>query len=432
MAAGQVFAIIFTRYEKVEVKMTAKIETIIIGAGQAGLAASYQLTQAGLEHLVLERNSQVGEVWQRERWDSFTFVTPNWSIRLPGAEYDGPYPDGYMPRADIVAYLQRYAAKYQLPIRLNTCVTGVDQDPAGERFIVQTEQDSIEAKNVIIAAGHFQTPKIPDFAQSLPGDILQMHSSRYRNPQSLPSGAVLVVGSAQSGCQITEELYMSGRRVYLSVGRAGRALRRYRGKDGWEWLNMIGFLDRPVESLPNPQARFEAVPHLSGTRGGHSLNLHQFARDGVHLLGHLQGVKDGKALLSPDLMENLARADRFEAEQVKMIDALIARMGLDAPQESLTALRDGFDTPVLSELDLHAEGIRTVIFATGYKFDFHWVKPAALDDHGFPITNRGVSPCTGLYFLGLPWQPNLKSALMLGIGDAAGYIANDIQKRERN
>ena len=325
-------------------KKMVKIDTLVVGAGQAGLATSYFLTRAGREHLVLEKGSQPGPVWQNERWDSFTFVTPNWSIRLPGAEYHGAYPDGYMPRREIVEYFQRYATEFQLPIRYNTRVDVVEENPSGG-YVVRTDESDYAARNVVIATGIFQIPRIPDFAANLPGEVLQLHSSQYRNPQQLPDGAVLVVGSAQSGSQITEDLYQSGRTVYLSVGNAGRGLRRYRGKDVWEWLIKLGFLDRPVESLPSPRARFATVPHLSGTRGGHSINLHQFARDGVHLLGQLQRRPGRQGADRPDLMESLARADRFEAEQIKMIDAYIARNGIDAPERACPVLRDGFNTP---------------------------------------------------------------------------------------
>jgi len=411
--------------------MSTKINTIIIGAGHSGMAMSHTLVQAGREHLVLERYSQVGETWRRERWDSFGMVIPNWAIRLPGAEYDGAYPDAFMPRGEFIQLLETYASKYQMPIQFNTRVTSVEKHPSGSGYWVKTDQGDFEAQNVVVATGFFQDSRIPELASSFPQDILQLHTSQYRNPQSLPEGAVLVVGTGQSGSQIAEELYLSGRRVYLCVGKSGRMPRRYRGKDALEWLKVTGFLDRTLEDLPNSRARFDAAPQLSGARGGHTLNLHQFARDGVHLLGHLQGIQDGKLSIAPDLMESLQRTDAFEAGLLKRIDDFVTRTGIDAPAESLPVLRDGYDTPIQTELDLRQANISTAIWATGYRFDFSWVKPASMDSDGFPVQRQGVSPCPGLYFFGLPWQDNFGSGFMYNLGKAAEHILEDMLERER-
>jgi putative flavoprotein involved in K+ transport len=242
----------------------------------------------------------------------------------------------------------------------------------------------------------------------------------------LPPGAVLVVGSAQSGCQIAEELYQSGRTVYLCVGAAGRVPRRYRGRDMYEWLNLCGFFDRTAEQLPSPQARFAGNPHLSGRDGGHSLNLHQFARDGVVLLGHLQGAQDGRIGLAPDLKENLAKADKLEVEAVKLVDGYIQKNGLDAPPEKLPELRDGYQAREIGELNLRSAGITSIIWAMGYAFDFSMVKVPAFDDYGFPVQKRGVTDYPGLYFVGLPWLSKQKSGLLLGVGEDAALIASQI------
>jgi putative flavoprotein involved in K+ transport len=415
--------------ERKDSEMVEKIETAIIGGGQAGLATSYFLTQMQHEHVVLEGGDRVGNVWHHDRWDSFTFVTPNWSIKLPGAEYDGANPDGFLARREIVAYFQQYAGRYQMPVQLNSRVDTVEEEPSGQGYRLKMDGRELVVQNVVVATGFFQAPVIPSFAANLPKDIVQMHASRYRSPQALPPGAVLVVGSAQSGSQIAEELYMSGRKVFLSVGRAGRVPRRYRGRDVWDWLNRMGFLDRTAEQAqPLPPGRFETVPHLSGTRGGHTINLHEFARDGVQLVGHMLSVQDGKARIAPDLMQTLAGADRAEAEVVKRIDGFIARAGIPAPEESLPVLKDGFDVPVLSEIDFRAGGITSVIWATGYRFNFQWVKPALFETDGFPVQQQGKTPCPGLYFIGLPWQQKMKSGLVLGIAEPAAVIAEDIHK----
>jgi len=283
----------------------------------------------------------------------------------------------------------------------------------------------------VIATGLYQQPKIPSFAADLPPEILQLHSDTYRNPQQLLPGAVLVVGSAQSGCQIAEELYRNGTRVYLAVGRAGRVPRRYRGKDTNWWSDKIGFYDRTVDELPTPKAKFFGKPHISGKDGGHTLNLHQFARDGVRLVGHFQGVDDGKIILAPDLKENLAKADKFEADFVKSIDEYIARAQMKIPEEILPVLRDGFDLEELIELDLKSAGISNVIWATSYDFDFSFVKLPVVDGDGYPIQKRGVSAYAGLHFVGIPWLHNAKSGLLYGVGQDADYIVTKMTSDDR-
>jgi putative flavoprotein involved in K+ transport len=270
-----------------------------------------------------------------------------------------------------------------------------------------------------------QLPKLPPFATNISTSVTQLHSSRYRNPESLPPGGVLVVGSAQSGAQIAEELYQRGRQVLLSTGGTGRAPRRYRGKDTFEWLFLSGFFDLTPEQFPFPLEHF-SPPHITGANGGHTLNLHQFARDGVTLLGHLRGASDGTVTLAPDLHENLAKADGFEQQGKKMIDGYIQRSGLEAPEEELPQLRDGYDQPVIEKLDLKAAGISTVIWATGYRFDYSLVKLPVFNKDGFPIQERGVTPHDGLSFVGMLWMPSIKTGTLAGVGEHAKHIAETI------
>jgi putative flavoprotein involved in K+ transport len=408
---------------------TEYVDTIIVGGGQAGLAVSYHLTQQGRAHTILEQASQAAEAWRNHRWDSFTFVTPNWTIRMPGTGYQGDDPDGFMPRDEIVAYFEEYIERFKLPVRYGVRVSSVERNGAG--YLVHTDNGTVAAANVVMATGLYQQPRIPPFSADLPAEIEQMHSSEYRNPAALPAGAVLVVGSAQSGAQIAEELYLSGRQVYLSVSGAGRGPRRYRGKDIVWWMNEAGMSDITVDKLPSPRAKFVASAMVSGTRGGHTLNLHQFARDGVVLLGRMQGVKDGKITLAPDLKENLAKTDKFEADLLKRIDGYIEQNGLDAPKGNVPELRDGYDAEVILEVDLKAAGITSVIWATGYKFDFGLVKLPILDEDGYPIQTRGVTGYPGLYFLGLPWLYTGKSGLVSGVGDDAAHIVADIMANGR-
>jgi putative flavoprotein involved in K+ transport len=401
------------------------IETVIVGGGQAGLATSYHLAQQGHEHVVLERSAHVASAWRDGRWDSFTLVTPNWSLRMPGAEYAGPDPDGFLPRDEVVAYFDRYVERFGLPVRYDSEVRSVEPlDRGGYRL--ETGERTFKARNVVIATGFFQRPKLPSFAAELSPEIGQLHSSQYRDPDLLPPGAVLVVGSAQSGCQIAEELYQRGRTVFLSTGGAGRVPRRYRGKDVIEWIDLTGLIDLTPEQLPPGMTKFGGIPHLSGTQGGHTLNLHLFARDGVNLLGRLREASGHRVSFAPDLPENLAKADALEADVRQMIDGFVDAHGLAAPVEELPVRRDGFAQPVVEELDLKEAGVATVVWATGYRFDYGIVRLPVLDGDGFPIQSRGVTAYPGLCFVGLPWMPAERSGFLLGVGAAAGHIASTI------
>jgi putative flavoprotein involved in K+ transport len=403
------------------------VETVIIGGGQAGLSTSYYLKQSGIEHVILEKAAQAADAWRNGRWDSFTLVTPNWSVKIPGAEYNGDNREGFMPRSEVVKYFEDYIERFQLPIIYNQNVIFIEPlDRKGYR--IKTERDVYEANNVVIATGYEQSPKIPDSAKKISSDIMQLHSSRYKNPESLPKGAILVVGTGQSGCQIAEELYQSGRKVFLCTGGAGRAPRRYRGKDTVEWLYLSGFFNITPDKLPVPLEHF-APPHVSGSKGGHNLNLHQFLLDGVTLLGHFRNADGNKIFIAPDLYENIAKADQFELNVLKMIDGFIQANNIDSPAEGIPQLKSGYNQPVIEELNLKEEGISTVIWAAGYSFDYSIVKLPVHDRHGFPLQTNGVANYPGLYFVGMPWMPSLKSVMLSGVGEAAHYIASKIIER---
>jgi putative flavoprotein involved in K+ transport len=406
--------------------VTEQVNTIIVGGGQGGLSASYFLKQQGREHVVLEQAPQAAPVW-RNRWDSFTLNTPNWMTRLPGAEYQGNDPNGFMPRDEVVAYFEAYIERFELPVRYGIRVTSIEPTEAG--YLVCTDEGEFEAANVVIATGLHQQPKIPLFNTNLPAEIHQLHSSEYRNPEALPAGAVLVVGSAQSGCQIAEELYQSGRKVYLSVSSSPRMPRRYRGKDITWWLDLVGFFDKTVDLLLSPKAKFTASAHSTGKDGGHTINLHQFMRDGVVLLGHIQSIEGHQVALAPDMKENLAKADKFEADFVKPVDEYIEKNELDFPLEVLPELSDGFQAEEITHLNLNSAGISSVIWATGFMFDFSLVKVPAFDEDGYPLQKRGVTEFPGLYFIGLPFLYKFKSGLLAGVGDDAAYVAEHISSR---
>jgi len=411
--------------------MSKYIQTILVGGGQAGLSVSYYLTQQNRPHVVLEQAAETANAWRNHRWDSFTLNTPNWQSSLPGMEMPGSNPDGFLSGEEIVAYLDDYVRRFHLPVQYGVRVESIDQNEASTRYVIQTRTGRFEAENVVLATGLYQSPSIPVFSADLEGSVKQIHSDDYRNPESLPPGSVLVVGSAQSGAQIAEDLYQADRKVYLSVSRAGRVPRRYRGKDANFWLQLMGSYERTVDQLPSPKAKFEGKPHISGRDGGHTINLHEFARDGVVLLGRIQAVYDGRVTLAPDLKENLAKADQFEADFVKTVDEFIARNNIEAAEETLPQLRDGFLARDSAELDLGHANITSVIWATGYRFDFGLVHFPVLDRDGYPIQKRGVTAFPGLYFVGLPWLHNAKSGLLYGLHQDAAYIASTIVERTR-
>jgi len=411
--------------------MSTHVETVIVGGGQAGLAVSHYLSQKNRPHIVLEQAKKAGNTWRNHRWDSFTLNTPNWQSVLPGAEIPGANPDGFLARDEIVAYFESYVSRFCLPVSYGVHVHSVRPRTSGRGYVVETNAGRFEAANVVIATGLYQKPKMPALSAGFPPEIKQLHSDEYRNPQSLPDGAVLVVGSGQSGTQIAEELYQNGKKVYLSVSRAGRVPRRYRGKDANWWHQHMGDYERTVDQLPSPQAKFASKPMISGKDGGHTLNLHQFARDGVTLLGRIQGERDHSIFLVQDLKANLARADQFEADFVKKIDDFILKNGIEAPEETLPVLTDGYEIQEVPELSLSDANIATVIWATGYDFDFGLVQLPIFDSDGYPIQDRGVTHHPGLYFVGLPWLHNARSGLLFGLRQDASYIATAIDKDAR-
>ena len=412
--------------------MSERIDVVIIGGGQAGLALSYYLTQQGRAHVVLERG-RVAETWRSQRWDSFTLVTPNWMTQLPGFPYRGEDPNGFLPHDGIVLTLERYAQSFHAPLRSGVQATAVLLEPEGHGYLVETSEGSIEAANVVLATGGFPRPRLPQASAATPVNIMQLHSSQYRRPKLLPSGAVLVVGSGQSGSQIAEELHQSRRQVYLCVSRCGRSPRRYRGKDVMWWVNQMGGYNRTVDQLPSPDARFACHPDLTGKDGGHEIDLRQLASGGVVLLGRLQAIQGSHATLASDLEENLDRADAQALQLMHTIDDFVLRTDMDAPAESMSEDPSSKWTPPaepILELDLYAAGISAVIWATGFQMDFGWVHVPVFDAAGTPLHKRGITSAPGLYFLGLPWLYKEKSALLFGIGEDAAYLASAIAARD--
>jgi putative flavoprotein involved in K+ transport len=407
---------------------TESIETVIIGGGQAGLAISYFLLQLGREHVILERG-RVAERWRSERWDSLCFQAPNWNIRLPGFTYRSSDTDAFAPRDDVVSFVEDYASDIGAPIRCGVTVVALRQKSGSTQFVVETTTGRIETKNVVIATGPYQRPSPPAIVSR---NSLQLHSSQYRNPSLLPPGAVLVVGSGNSGCQIAEELCSAGRRVFLSVSRHQRTPRRYRGKDCIWWNLALGDADTTVDQ------RTDAPPSrlMTGVGGGHDVDLRRLAANGIVLLGRLLGGENGKLAFASDLGENLARGDASLVALLQRCDAHIVRSKLDLPlpDEPLEAMPDPkeLNDPVLT-LDLASENISSVISANGYRYDFSWVDlPIFGNDKSpsvrVPCHKRGVTRVNGAYFLGLPWLHKWKSAFLFGVGEDAEHLAMQITK----
>jgi putative flavoprotein involved in K+ transport len=409
------------------------VETVIIGGGHAGLTMSYSLSQLGQEHVILERG-RVGERWRNERWDSFHFQFPNWTIELPGYKYHSEEPDAFAPGHEVVRFLDDYAALIKAPVRCGVTVTSLEQGSREGRYLIHTQDETIEAANVVVATGPFQRPAIPSVSAQVPPDLFQVHSSKYRNSDQLPPGAVLVVGAGSSGGQIAEELIKSGRKVYLSVGRHRRVPRRYRGRDYVWWSSEIGVLDQTVDMLPSPEAKNWPLPLLTGVNGGHDLDLRRMAVGGVTLLGHLRSVAGNTLILAPDLKETLARADVWFTDFKKLADDYVTKTGMNVPEEKHSdeevAEPDEISQPIL-ELDLKAAGITSIIWATGFRYDFDWVKLLIFDETGEPVHRRGVTSFPGIYFLGLRWLYKRKSffLIMAGPAEDAAYLAEHIKTR---
>ena len=409
--------------------MTQHFDSIVIGAGQAGLVMSHFLGRASRDHVVLERH-KIGDRWQSERWDGLRFQYPNWSLRLPGKDYSGPDPDGYAPHHEIHRFLTDYASQIAAPVREGVAVSRLGVDLEGSGYSVQTSAGPMTARNVVVATGPFQRSNVPDVAARFPASIQQTNASSYRNPDALPPGAVLVVGSGASGCQIADELNKSGRRVFLSVSRHRRVPRRYRGRDMIWWFEKLGRYDVEIDSFPGRNYPPSTV--VTGVDGGYDVNLRQSARNGVQLLGRLTGMRDGVALFGEDVNAVLDESDRAFADFGIAADTLALRP--DIAVQVQPAAPDDAAGPyqrvaMLPELDLDEAGIGSVIWATGYRFDYDWVDLPILDGAGAPVQTRGVTACPGIFFLGLHWMHTFKSGQFSFVNEDAAYIADHLLQR---
>lgn len=403
---------------------------VVVGGGQAGLSASAHLSGRGIDHVVFEKH-RVGHAWRTQRWDSFCLVTPNWQCQLPGFPYAGPEPHGFMPRDEIVAYVEQFAQAIAAPVREGVGVTRIARDRAGP-FRVETDAGTVTADAVVLAISAYHRPRVPAMADALPAAVTQIHSAGYKNASTLPEGAVVVVGSGQSGCQIAEDLHLAGRQVHLVVGSAPRCPRVYRGRDAVDWLSDLGQYDLPVEAHPRREAvRKQANHYLTGRDGGRDIDLRAFARQGMRLHGRLTGIAEATLHFGHDLARNLDNADAVYNGICGLIDKHIAERGITASagRHYLPVWQPPIEDA--SPLDLAAAGVSTVIWATGFRSDWRFVDLPLCDRDGDPAHTRGVTGVDGLYLVGLPWLHTWGSGRFLNVGrDAAHVVAHIAARRQ--
>lgn len=399
------------------------IDTLVIGAGQAGVAMSEHLGKLGVPHLVLERD-RIAERWRTGRWDSLVANGPAWHDRFPGLEFDNLSPDGFAPKEQVADYFEAYAKKFNAPIRTGVEVLKVERNIGRPGFTVETSEGLIEAARVVAATGPFQRPVIPPIAPRSEA-LTQIHSAEYRNPQQLPQGGVLVVGAGSSGVQIADELQRAGRKVYLSVGQHDRPPRAYRNRDFCWWLGVLGEWDAAAMK----PGREHVTIAVSGAQGGHTVDFRGLAHRGMTLVGLTKSFDGTRVSFQPDLADNLARGDDNYLSLLDAADAYIERNGLDLPPEpeARTTYPDPecVTRPIL-QLDLLEAGVTTIIWATGFATDYSWLKVDAFDANGKPQHQRGVSSESGVYFLGLPWQSRRGSSFIWGVWHDAKYIGDHI------
>jgi putative flavoprotein involved in K+ transport len=404
-------------------------DTVVVGAGQTGLAVSLGLTRRGVDHVVLERG-RLAERWRSERWDSLTLLTPNWMSQLPGFPYQGSDPDGFDARAEYVRHLEAYARSFAAPVRGGTTVRRVARASDGRQFTVATSRGSYEARNVVVATGPFHEPVTPPFAASVPASVVQLHSSAFRNARQLPDGAVLVVGGGNSGTQIAADLHRNGREVYLSVGRLRPLPRRYRGKDAMWWLIQMGRLDQSVESLPSSAARSLPPPLLTGVGGGHDMDLRRLASEGMTLLGRIRGIVDGRAIVELTLRSSLAAGDEALEAFKRAADELVVQRGLDLPEAPDPPRASAqADVVLIDTLDLARARVTSVVWSTGFRTNFAWIDVPVFGADGEPLHRAGVTAVPGLYFVGLRWLTKYKSFFIYGVGEDTEFISDHVAKR---
>jgi len=409
--------------------METPFDAVVIGAGWAGLGVSYALAKAGLSHRVLERG-RIGETWLTQRWDSFHLNSPKCQAVMPGDHYEGPDPEGFYTSDEFVALLEDYARRYRLPVATNTPVTALTRDQKAGVYRLVTPIGELMALAVVIASGSLNRARRPDAARALSPGLLQIDTSAYRSPDVLPAGAVLVVGSAQSGGQIAEDLAMAGRVVFLSTGRTGRKPRRYRGRDVSLWELESGLYDIPRKDFVGPDGRIEGRPLLGAL---HTISLQSLSAQGVVLLGRFNGIADGRFTFADDVCQNIRFGDEAAAKARRHIDDYIARHGLDAPlatDDPAETVAPRLPTPPILSMDPSEHDLTTVIWCTGFEGDYSFVQvPGVLNARGQPLEDEGLTEAPGIYFAGVDFSSTRKSGIIVGIAEEAQRLVGHIVAR---
>lgn len=400
-----------------------KIDTLVVGAGQAGIALSEHLGALKIPHLILEKD-RIAEAWRSGRWDKLVTNGPVWHDRFPNLIFEDLAPDAFATKDRVADYLEDYARMVDAPIRTGVEVLRAERQKDQTGFLVETTEGTIEAKRVVAATGAFQEPVIPPIVPNTE-DVEQIHSYNYHNVEQLPEGGVLVVGAGSSGAQIADELNRADRRVFLSVGPHDRPPRRYRERDFVWWLGVLGLWD--IAAL-EPGTEHVTIA-VSGAYGGQTMDFRRLAHEGVTLVGMTAGYKDGTVSFQNDLQHNIAAGDANYLAMLDAADAYVEKMGLDLPPDT-QARNIPSDPDCLAEpltaLDLTDNDLSTIIWATGYRRDYSWLKIEAFDADGAPVHQRGVSSEPGVYFLGLPWQSRRGSTFLWGVWHDAKFIADQI------
>jgi putative flavoprotein involved in K+ transport len=410
-------------------------DVIVIGAGHAGLSISYYLKELQLDHIVFERG-KTGNSWSNQRWDSFRLNTPNKYNLLPGQENTFPDAEGFSSATDFVFLLQDYFKKFDLPVIENTRVLSVDNISGSKYFSVRVSDNGTvkyySSKQLVIASGGQNIKNIPSLAKGISEEVLQSHASEFRNSSLLPEGAVLVVGSAQSGVQIAEDLIESGRKVFISTSQVARVPRRYRGKDIVDWLMLTGFNDVMTSEITDPKILSMKQPQASGLGiRGHTVSLQSLARKGAVILGKIETADNEKIIIQPNAAAHVKFADEFSVKMKNMIDDYILKSGEKAPaaEEDIDDLSD--ETAVCASsatfLNLKENNITSVIWTTGFKGDFSYLKLPVFNENGLLRHTDGVSDIAGLYFVGLPWLRKRKSGIISGIVEDARFISEKLK-----
>jgi len=406
--------------------LTEKIDTLVVGAGQAGIAMSEHLSNCNIPHIVLER-SRIAERWRSERWDSLVANGPAWHDRFPNMEFSDFDPNGFPNKEQVADYFVAYADMINAPIHCGVEVLEVKRNDGRPGFRVETSHGVIEANNVVAATGPFQCPLIPNLVP-INQTIIQIHSKDYYNPEQLPKGAVLVVGAGSSGAQIADELLLAGKSVYLSVGPHDLPPRRYRGRDFVWWLGVLG----KWEAITKDPDMDHVTIAVSGAHGGHTVDFRRLAGQGITLLGRTKSFKNNLMHFATDLAKNIANGNAYTLSLLDQADAYVIRNGLDFPEEpeARKVLPDPkcVTDPIL-ELNLEEAGINSIVWATGFDVDYSWLKVDALDEKGKPKHERGISAESGVYFLGLPWQSRRGSSFIWGVWQDAKFLADQITLR---